>query len=204
MSLKHSHKSILIALSFAAVATAADGTEYKTIPPLPKITVANFALSDEILELNTANSLGATSYWAGKLSISKTGIITGSATVENFDKNGNPAGKTTVRILAGSKVIAPATISPLNYKLELYNSDYDDYSKEQSADYRADVIIKFSNGFVARGKITYEHCLSLYANTQTINGVTKVLSYSGYNDSEVFPNISVTGPDGHIGFMVDN
>jgi hypothetical protein len=201
MSLKHSHKSILIALSFAAVATAADGTEYKTIPPLPKITVANFALSDEILELNTANSLGATSYWAGKLSISKTGIITGSATVENFDKNGNPAGKTTVRILAGSKVIAPATISPLNSKLE--QAHWDNYSKEQSADYRADVIIKFSNGYVARGKITYEHSLSLSANTSTINGVTTVISYYGYDNSEVFPSISVTGPNGHIGFMID-
>lgn len=206
MSLKHLRKLLATASCFAAMTTLGQGETYKTIPTLPKITVANFAESDEPFQFNTANAAGEKTFWAGKISISKTGVITGSAMVERYDLNGAPVGKPArVTILNGSRISTPVSpIAPTNSVF--IDGDYEG-QKEQRADYRADVIVRFSNGFVARGKITYEHSLYLSPITTTTNGGPTIIeSWSGYNDSDIFTNISITGPkgSGHIGFMGDD
>lgn len=201
MSLKHLRKILATASCFAAMTALGHGETYKTIPPLPKITVANFAESDEPFEFITANAAGEKTFWAGKLSISTTGEITGSATFETYDIHGATVGKPArVTIQTGSKITPTSPIKPIN--IELLDEGYG--SKEQRADYRADIIVKFSNGFVARGKITYEHSLYLNPNTSTMNGITTILDWNGYNDSDTYTNISITGPKGHIGLMGDD
>ena len=201
MSFKHLRKLLPTASCFAALVTLANGETYTKIPPLPQITIANFAMSNEAFDFNTANAAGKKTFWSGNISISPNGIITGSAKVEKYKADGSSDGApATVKIAAGSKVFGPNPLPPINPKL----TDEGENSKEQRAYYRADVIIKFANGFVARGKITYEH--SIYFSpqqTSTVNGVTTVNSYYGYDDSDDFPTISVTGPDGHIGFIND-
>lgn len=208
MSIKKTHSLIRFGLSFMAMSFAvhASETTYTTsTPPLPVIKLANFAITDEPFEFNTANAAGIKTYWAGKLSISKSGIITGLATVETYASNGDFISKNNkVLISSGSKIFAAANILPaLNYKVE----DNSGGGKEQSADHRADIIVKFSNGFVARGKIIYEYDFSTYAsytydydylsgNTTT----TTITGYSGYDNSDVEHSLSVTGPNGHIGF----
>jgi hypothetical protein len=215
MSLKHLRTLLATASCFAAMTALGHGETYKTIPPLPKITVADFAESNEPFEFVTANAAGEKTFWAGKISVSKTGVITGSATVERYDLNGAPVGKPArVTILNGSRISTPVSpIAPTNSVF--IDGDYEG-EKEQRADYRADVIVRFSNGFVARGKITYEHSLYLSPITQTtpiydsLGDVTETsdefLGYRGYNDSETYTNISITGPkgSGHIGFMGDD
>lgn len=201
MSLKHLLKLLATASYFAALLTLTHGETYTKIPPLPKITIANFAMSNESFDFNTANAAGKKTFWSGTISISPTGIITGSAKVEKFKADGSSDGAPqTVEIETGSKVFGPNPLPPINSKL----TDEGENSKEQRADYRANVIIKFANGFVARGKVTYEHSIYFYPQqTSTVNGVTTVNSYYGYDDSDDFPTISVTGPDGHIGFIND-
>ena len=202
MSLKHLRTLLATASCFATMTALGHGETYKTIPPLPKITVAIFTGSNEPFEFNTANAAGDKTFWAGKISISKTGVITGSATVETYDINGKLVGSPApVTIQTGSRISSPTNpIKPINSVLldEGFNNDR---AKEQRADYRADIIVKFSNGFVARGKITYEHSLYLEPNTSTINGLTTIDSWYGWNDSDDWTNISITGPKGHIGFM---
>ena len=200
MSLKHLRKLLATASCFAAMTTLVHGETYTKIPPLPKITVADFARTNETFDFVTANATGQKTFWAVKFSISSTGNITGSARIERYKADGSSDGTSTVNIAKGSKVYGPNPIPPSNSMLtdEGYNA------KEQRADYRVDVIIKFANGFVARGKVTYEH--SIYFSPQeltTVNGVTTVKSYYGDDDSDEFPSISVTGPNGHIGFMID-
>lgn len=207
MLLKHLQKLLATASCFAAFVTLGHGETYKTIPPLPYITVANFAESNEPFEFNTANAAGEKTFWAGKLSISKTGVITGSATVETYDLNGTPVGKPArVTIQTGSRISTPVSpIAPANSVL--IDGD-NEGRKQQQADYRADIIVRFSNGFVARGKIIYQHELELWPHSPTTNanGTTIILSWYGYNESDIFTNISITGPkgSGHIGFMVDD
>jgi hypothetical protein len=201
MSLKHLRTLLATASCFAAMTALGHGETYKTIPPLPKITVANFAESNEPFEFVTANAAGEKTFWAGKISVSKTGVITGSAMVERYDLNGAPVGKPArVTIQTGSRISTP--VSPIAPTNSVFIDG--DYQKEQRADYRADIIVKFSNGFVARGKITYEHSLYLTPNTSTTNGVTTIESWSGYNDSDEWTSISITGPKGHIGFTSDD
>jgi hypothetical protein len=201
MSLKNLRKLLATASCFVALVTLGHGETYTKIPPLPKITVANFARTNETFDFVTANATGQKTFWAVKLSISSTGNITGSAKVEKYKADGSSDGlPVTVNIAAGSKVYGPNPILPINSTL----TDEGNNAKEQIADYRADVILKFANGFVARGKLTYEH--SIYFSpeqTTTVNGVTTVKSYYGYDNSDEFPSISVTGPNGHIGFMID-
>ena len=201
MSLKHLGKLLPTASCFAALLALAHGETYTKIPPLPKITVANFARTNDTFDFVTANAAGQKTFWAVKISISSTGIITGSAKVERYKADGSSDGTpSTVNITTGSKITAPNPIPAINSVLT--NEEYN--AKEQRADYRADVIIKFANGFVARGKITYEHSIYFYPEeSTTVNGVTTVTSYYGNDDSDEFPSISVTGPNGHIGSIID-
>lgn len=216
MSLKHLRSLLITASCVAAITALGHGETYTKIPALPKITLANFAMSKETLEFNTANAAGEKTYWAGKFSISNTGVITGSGMLEKYDINGTQVGqRQPVSIISeNSKVSAPTIpIAPINSAL-LDNGEDGYFNKEQRADYRADIIIKFSNGFVARGKITYEHSLSLYKRwdqspVYDVSGnfvrYDQVFAgYEGYDDSEIYPNISITGPNGHIGFMSDD
>ncbi len=181
--------------------TLVHGEKYTEIPPLPKITVADFARTNETFDFVTANGQGEKTFWDVKFSISSKGIITGSARIESYKADGSSDGTpVTVNIAKGSKVYGPNPIPPSNSMLtdEGYNA------KEQRADYRVDVIIKFANGFVARGKVTYEHSIYFHPGEMTtVNGVTTVKSYYGDDDSDEFPSISVTGPNGHIGFIID-
>jgi hypothetical protein len=198
MSLKHLRKLLATASCFAAMTTLVHGETYTKIPPLPKITVANFARTNETFDFVTANATGQKTYWDVKFSITSTGIITGTARIERYKADGSSDGTSTVNIAAGSKVYGPNPIPPINSIL----TDEGNNEKEQRADFRADVIIKFANGFVARGKLIYEH--SIYFSPQdssTVNGVTTVKSYYGYDESDEFPSISVTGPNGHIGIV---
>jgi hypothetical protein len=195
MSLKHLRKILATASCFAALVTLGHGETYTKIPPLPKITIAYFAMSNESFDFNTANAAGKKTFWSGTISISPKGIITGSAKVERYKADGSSDGApATVKIAKGSKVFGPNPIPPINSTL----TDEGDNDKEQRADYRADVIIKFDNGFVARGKLTYEH--SIYFDSYYSESVLK---YWVNDDSDDFSSISVTGPDGHIGFMID-
>jgi hypothetical protein len=203
MSLKHLRTLLATASCFAAMTALGHGETYEKIPPLPKITVAHFAESNEPFEFVTANAAGEKTFWAGKISASKTGVITGSATVERYDLNGAPVGKPArVTILNGSRISTP--VSPIAPTNSVFIDGNYEGQKEQRADYRADIIVRFSNGFVARGKITYEHSLYLTPNTSTTNGITTILDWNGYNDSDEWTSISITGPKGHIGFMGDD
>jgi hypothetical protein len=218
MSFKHLRKLLLTASCVAAITALGHGETYTTytkIPPLPKITLANFAMSKETIQFNTANAAGEKTYWAGKISISNTGVITGAGMLEKYDINGTQVGqRQPVSIISeNSKISAPTIpIAPINSAL-LDNGGDDYFNKEQRADYRANIIIKFSNGFVARGKITYEHSLSLhkrwepsyvYDELGNMNFTQVFAGYEGYDDSEIYPNVSITGPNGHIGFLSDD
>jgi hypothetical protein len=192
--------------------TLVHGETYTKIPPLPKITVANFADNSNTFQFNTANAAGEKTFWAGKLSISTTGVITGSATVERYDINGARIGKPVpVTIQTGSRISTPTSpIKPINSEL-VDNGE----AKEQMADYLADMVVRFSNGFVARGKITYEHRLFFYPswkqvyNNNTMGNISYTLVFDGYEASDdggdIYHNISITGPkgSGHIGFSFD-
>lgn len=195
MSLKHLRTLLTAASCFATITTLGHGEEYTTIPPLPTITVANFARTNETFDFVSANAEGQKTFWAVKISISSTGMITGSAKVEKYKADGSSDGKpATVKIAEGSKIYGPNPIPPINSML----TDEGGNDKEQRADYRADVIIKFANGFVARGKLTYEH--SIYFDAY-YSELSSSLKYWGNDDSDEFPSISITGPNGHIGFI---
>jgi|688.fasta_scaffold868184_2 hypothetical protein len=191
---KISNTLIYIATSFIVTASAVTAGEWVNLttnkPPLPTITLAKFAKTNESFEINTANAAGLKTFWSGSYSISTAGVITGSATVETYDVNGVLKSKSKVTISTGSKLSsATKNITPVNSKWR----DNSDGTFTQAADYYADAIIKFSNGFIVRGKVNYEHYLDIQ---QSEGGIT------GYNDSEIFEHLSITGPNGHIGFIV--
>jgi hypothetical protein len=56
MSLNHLRKILATASCFAALVTLGHGETYTKIPPLPKITIAYFAMSNESFDFNTANA----------------------------------------------------------------------------------------------------------------------------------------------------
>ena len=64
MSLKHLRKILATASCFAALVTLGHGETYTKIPPLPKITIAYFAMSNESFDFNTANAAGKKTFWS--------------------------------------------------------------------------------------------------------------------------------------------
>ena len=117
MKLKHSIKSILAVIIFTAAATLSHGygETYTKIPPLPKITIANFARTNETFDFVTANGQGEKTFWNVKFSISSKGIITGSAKVEKYKADGSSNGTpVTVKITSGRLTSAINPIAPVN------------------------------------------------------------------------------------------
>lgn len=215
-----------LVLLFAGMAATISIARGQDIPPLPSITIADFAASNESFTINTANAAGIKTFWVGKLSIKSNGTITGSATVETYAADGALTSSQKVSISSGSRVFLPTKlyvpqkyVKPLNYRLT--NNYYGGPGKLQEADYHADIIIRFSNQFVARGKIIYEHALYLYpiyptapppithtnpgeGSTITMQAPTTTpVTYNSDDESEISVNLSVTGPKGHIGFYND-
>ena len=198
MFTKNLQKFLALVSCLAAITKLGHGETYTKIPPLPKIRLANFATSNETFVFNTGNAAGIKTFWEVKLSISKNGIVTGSAVVENYDTNGNLVGKPKlVNIAQGSKISAPATITPINLR-----SVDEDGGQIQQAVYPSNLLVKFSNGFIIGGKRFYQHYLNIYPMTSTLNnGETIVTGYNIYDNTEQYIHVSITGPDGHIGFI---
>jgi hypothetical protein len=164
----------------------------QTILPLPTITKSVFAMSKQLVQWNTASATGNSTFCNGLVSISSTGIITGNGTFETYSSSGTKLSTVNVTILSGSQV--SSTTSNLT-AINVNTVDYGYSSggeKIRAADYFADVIVKFSNGFIARGKCAYRYRY-VYQNSggEVFN----------YDDSGTGFKLSITGPGGHIGFV---
>ena len=178
------NRAIPCVVLFIAISTEINA---QTILPLPTITKSVFAVSNVPVQWNTASATRNSTFANGLVSVSSTGIITGSGTFETYSSSGTKLSTVNVTILSGSQISSSSSnLTATNVRIVDYG-----YSsggqKIKYADYFADVIVKYSNGFIARGKCVYQY---QYVYEKSGN----------YNDSETGYKLSITGPGGHIGF----
>ena len=182
----------LTSLTFFASLHILHAQTFQTIPPT--INISKFAGTKTYIEGQTANATGVSTFWKGNVTVSSSGIITGNGTIETFSANGTSLGQKSVSISSGSKIWSPSStagnISSSNLRTinnEIINAG-DQITK--CADYVADVLVKYNNRFVARGKVIYRYRM-VYEKEDGYH----------YNDDESYTDIkiSLTGSGGHLG-----
>ena len=175
-----------------------------TQPP-GNLSVSYFSFNSQPFEATTANSTGHTTIWTGRLTIASNGTISGNATVESFTNTGN---KTTAAVTINSTIsrigiatstgalTSVTTVNRMNMRSESYGPYADYYSFDLIADYPADILIRFSNGFTARGKV--------------IESITKSHNINDSSEGDGDPSewsdtryvLTITGPNGHTGTII--
>jgi hypothetical protein len=180
----------LTSLTFLASLHILHAQTFQTIPPT--INISKFAGTKTYIEGQTANATGVSTFWKGNVTVSSSGIITGNGTIETFSANGTSLGQKSVSISSGSKIWSPSStagnISSSNLRTinnEIINAG-DQITK--CADYVADVLVKYNNRFVARGKVIYRYRMVYEDGGRIV-----------YDDSYTDIKISLTGSGGHLG-----
>lgn len=175
-----------------------------TQPP-SNLSVSYFSFNSQPFEATTANSTGHTTIWTGRLTAASNGTISGNATVESFTNTGNRTTATVTANSANSRIgIATSTgaltsittVNRTNMRSESYGPYANYYSFDLIADYPADILIQFSNGFRARGKV--------------IESLTKSHNINDSSEGDGNPSewsdrryiLTITGPNGHIGTII--
>jgi hypothetical protein len=175
-----------------------------TQPP-SNLPVSYFSFNSQPFEATTANSTGHTTIWTGRLTIASNGTISGNATVESFTNTGN---KTTASVTINSTnsrigiatstgaLTSVTTVNRMNMRSESYGPYADYYSFDLIADYPADILIRFSNGFTARGKL-----IESITKSHSINDL-----FENYGDPSEWSDkryvLTITGPNGHTGTII--
>ena len=151
------------------------------------VTVDEFAQNESPATFSTySSSTGISTFWTIYVTISKTGVITGSGTMETFSKEGKSLGITNVSVKSGS--ITPKTLIRGATK----NTIIDDLGsimhgkRVYSATYPASLIATTSNGYTIYGK-------ALYHLRETENG--------DWDDNMVLFNLQIKGPNGQFGMI---
>ena len=177
-----------------------------TQPP-GNLSISYFSFNSQPFEATTANATGHTTIWKGLLTIASNGTISGSANVECFTNTGNRStasltvDSTTSRIgMYGTSstgaVTLVTTVNRANMRSESYGAYANYNSFDVIAEYPVEIIINFSNGFTARGKI--------------IESITKSHNISDSVDRDGNPSewsnkryvLTITGPNGHTGTII--
>ena len=159
----------------------------------PSPTVDQFAQNEQEKYASPAtfstysSSTGISTFWTVPVTISKTGVITGSGTMETFSKEGKSLGITNVSVKSGS--ITPKTLIRGTTKntiiADFHGSDIDG-QRVYSATYHANLIATTSNGYTIYGK-------ALYLFRKTENG--------DWDDNTALFNLQIKGPNGQFGMI---
>lgn len=175
--------------------------------PPANLSVSSFSFNSQPFEATTANASGHTTIWTGRLTIASNGTISGNATVESFTNTGNRTTATVSVNSANSRIgiygttstgaVTPVTtVNRTNMRSESYGPYADYYSYDLIADYPVDIVVQFSNGFTARGKI--------------IESITKSHNINDASEGDGDPSewsdrryvLTITGPNGHTGTII--
>jgi hypothetical protein len=175
-----------------------------TQPP-GNLSVAYFSFNSQPFEATTANATGHTTIWTGRLTIASNGTISGNATVESFTNTGNRTTATVTVNSTNSRIgiatstgalTSVTTVNRANMRSETYGPYADYYSFDLIADYPVDIIVQFSNGFKARGKI-----IESITNSHNINDSAEGDGNpSEWSDTRYV--LTITGPNGHTGTII--
>ena len=177
-----------------------------TQPP-GNLSVSYFSFNSQPFEATTANSTGHTTIWTGRLTIASNGTISGNATVNSFTNTGNRTTAAVTVNSANSRIgmygtsstgaVTPiTTVNRANMRSESYGPYADYYSFDLIADYPADILIQFSNGFTARGKVTGSITKSHNINDSSVGDGNP----SEWSDRRYV--LTITGPNGHTGTII--
>ncbi len=175
-----------------------------SLPPI-NLPTSYFAFNSQPFEATTANSTGLTTVWKGFLSIAANGTISGNATVVTFPVTGNittqvvSVNSTTSRIgiAASNGSLNPsAIVNRSSLRSESYGPYANYYSFDVIGEYPVDIVINFSNGFRARGKI--------------VESITKSHNINNASEGDGNPSewsdggsvLTITGPNGHTGTII--
>lgn len=185
-------KLLLAFLTIFASLHILSAQNFQNIPSA--INISKFAGNKTYFEGQTANATGVSTFWKGDVTVSASGIITGNGTIETFSANGTSLGIKSVTISSGSKIWSPksngGSISSSNLRT-IYDGSYNSGGQiTKCADYVADVLVRYSNSFIARGKVIYRYRM-VYEKEDGIH----------YTDDESYTDVklSLNGSGGHLG-----
>lgn len=175
-----------------------------SIPP-GNLTTSYFAFNAQPFEATTANASGHATVWKGFLSIASNGTVSGNATMVNFPSTGNSTTQfvsvnstiSRIGIAAINGSVNPsASVNRSSLRSETYGSYQNYNSFDVIAEYPVDIVINFSNGFKARGKIV----ASITKSHNINDSVEGDGNPSEWSDRRYV--LTITGPNGHAGTII--